>query len=468
MDEKKGTITLRAEKAADELKSEFHAMYTKEDFAYKLKCLRNSHQSDRSDIVKQLCVMFRSCGIECSYGKEYKYYEALANELDIPDDVGVLEDRLVLRLFDMYTEFPSPEDYMNRITDSLRGDDDACKNGTLRLKILKIFIKYGEYLTKAGYRGKVYIYERFRSDTQKEPSENDILDWIDDSIFEALSLKAPEVTVTKDKEKKQRESQKNFEKKFSLLKTADALASGKFRNGGAAQKDLYLFAMVCGMTFDPENPDSRTDIEKNLFTDYYQNNLMRFISEDSDGYEEDPSGRGINYKSFEDVIYLYYITRNDLLPAEKIERSCEMISRVKKSLSSKSSPPSDEPEQTRHFRNIIRSEREYLGKNIFCLDEAGFEDFVVNNYISSTSEAQKQNSAFRQYKAVIKKLDGYTDDVWTPKGNPFRKNLQKIVKRHPELDGKKFNDFIALITKTIKFLSDNSSLTINRPEKCGL
>ena len=43
--------------------------------------------------------------------------------------------------------------------------------------------------------------------------------------------------------------------------------------------------------------------------------------------ESDPSGQGINYKNFAEMIYIYFISKN-YEPYEKIRRSDEMIRRL--------------------------------------------------------------------------------------------------------------------------------------------
>ena len=79
---------------------------------------------------------------------------------------------------------------------------------------------------------------------------------------------------------------------YGLIKLADDLALGKFRTGGSTKKGLYLFAMVYNMTYYPgETKNSKnirmfnydSDIEKNLFRDYYCNNLIRFITKSYKG-----------------------------------------------------------------------------------------------------------------------------------------------------------------------------------------
>ena len=119
---------------------------------------------------------------------------------------------------------------------------------------------------------------------------------------------------------------------WQLLKLCDDLASGRFRTNGRTRTDLYLFAIAFGMTVNTGAPGSfcpDTDVEKNLFHDFYADNLVRYLSADyaasSGDYEAEPSGEGINYKNFAEVIYLYYLCRPGLSPRQKIKKANLMI-----------------------------------------------------------------------------------------------------------------------------------------------
>jgi hypothetical protein len=127
--------------------------------------------------------------------------------------------------------------------------------------------------------------------------------------------------------------------------------------------------------------DYDTDIEKNLFEDYYKNNLMRFItstySENLSAYDLDPSGNGINYKNFAEMIYLYYIS-SDYEPHEKIKRANEMIERVKvKESNSSAFSNYNNNELTSYFTSLFT-------EDIIDQDEEKFENFIKTNYDCST------------------------------------------------------------------------------------
>lgn len=127
---------------------------------------------------------------------------------------------------------------------------------------------------------------------------------------------------------------------FRMIKVADSLADGFFGSKNPTREDLYVFSIAFGMTFSPTVPDKETDreaydrdIRKNLFFDYYTDNLVNDAAALLSGEAEDSRGKkekfvlgyGVNYKNFLEVIYLYYIAQKDLTPLEKFVRAREMI-----------------------------------------------------------------------------------------------------------------------------------------------
>ena len=163
-------------------------------------------------------------------------------------------------------------------------------------------------------------------------------------------------------------------RRWDILTICDDLSGGRFRNNnGKTKVYLYYFAMMYGMTLElpdpnpvwmgaaPEEtaggPDAADDelpeknwrsIEENLFEDYYNDNLLRFLEEDYEtpqkaaGMEAEPTGEGINYKNFAEIIYLYVLYHAGDQPyaamnagrridqAEKIIRDCKKQARKKK------------------------------------------------------------------------------------------------------------------------------------------
>lgn len=223
--------------------------------------------------------------------------------------------------------------------------------------------------------------------------------------------------------------------------------------------------------------DYRTDIEINLFRDYYSNNLMRFISDSYRGrlceYELDPSGQGINYKNFAEMIYVYFISQ-DIEPVEKIRLSSEMIKRV----------------QSRQFKSgsaVLKSERNtvyYKGlvfgntpDSLFCEDvlklpAEEFEDFICEYYDCDTyagtyetkngpvdskiSEMQlqtEQNAAYGEYQRIINNLheldvplDRCNYGLWFTDVAAFKKlGCNNIKDRLKNINDKDFALFVELL-----------------------
>ncbi|MBQ7195860.1 MAG: hypothetical protein IJS40_00440 [Synergistaceae bacterium] len=388
-----------------------------------------------------------------------EYYEDLIANLAIPSFKD-LEDKMLINLYSIYERYPTPTEYMRRIVNRLSDPDDHWEDDSLRLRIVKQFIKYGDYLSSAGYNGRKFItdYAKDKISSKSLDSKADVVRIIaalDDGIFKALD------TASSD--------QKSPEGKFGLLKIADDLALGKFHTEGSTKKQLYLFAMAYGMTYysgaDDTRIDAKTDIEINLFRDYYTNNLMRFISDvykgKLDEYELDPSGQGINYKNFAEMIYLYYISQN-FTTREKIAKSSAMIEKIKKERRQQGSKPSVQNNGTETYRNLFSEE-------ILNKSEAEFEEFIKQNYDCDTSQGNysrgvlqlgtTQNSAFKIYSELLGKLrklmtlENCNYGLWFTDVAAFWKyGCESICERNPEIEREKFAEFMELLLAMNNFL----------------
>jgi len=148
--------------------------------------------------------------------------------------------------------------------------------------------------------------------------------------------------------------QSELAKIYAPLMWANDIAHGFFNDQQTTRTKLYWFAIIFEMTFfdgaEDEIKDDKTDIQKNLFFDYYADNLLNnLLVEDSKEFkrfEKEPTGHGINYKNYAEAIYLYYISRTNMTPSEKLAGATDMILRCSK------------PDE-----KYIESQKKYVDKN---------------------------------------------------------------------------------------------------------
>lgn len=411
------------------------------------------------------------------------YFEEIINNTPLPDFKN-LEAKMLDILFDRFSDYPEPSEYIERIVNRLSKPNDKWEEDSLRLRILKQFIKYGNclvYQTDSGKDKSVYGWEKIiltyakKKAGKKLSSPSEAVAFVDEGIFaeydkavkvlqkeihdiqcaESLiscrkkvqELKRQIKTLKKADESDERnaeianierqlkETQTNLKeeekplnnaksklkkerKKYGIIRLADDLSSGKFRSAGVTKRDLYLFAIVFDMTYycpnKKEDSDmilkNDSDIEKNLFEDYYTNNLMRFTTEaylkNRCALELDPSGQGINYKNFAEMVFIYYISK-DYSPIEKICRIYEMIERLENDDRGNSQSNSF---GTNFYRSIFT-------EDILELSETDFENFIKTYYDCSLTDINgkklnktefqiktNQDTAFELYREIIEAI----------------------------------------------------------------
>lgn len=446
------------------------ALLTKRDFDAAIEKLQSGRESQKPYIKAQIVKMLKMLDIDCELSMNDEYYINIVSKLNLPDKDIVVE-KIFPVLYDNFTKFPSPTAYMKQIIDWACDNEplfqkDKWQKDSLRLRILKQFIKYGNILTYSTtvmdddgkekkkkitiYQGEMYIKKYVSEKLGKRPKNNDeIIENVDDDIFDVLNV---EGTVPE---------------KYELLKICDDLATGKFRVSGVTKKALYLFAMVYNMKYDT---GSLLDVERVLFQNYYNNNLMRFISDyyvkNLSSFEIDPSGIGINYKNFAEMVYIYFIA-SDRSIEEKIKLSNEMIEELKeKKVSDESKVKSDSV--TEFYRRIVTMD-------IIRLSTEDFKKFIIENYdrsvcfskiskkgdtyiekISPIQLNSSQKTAYSLYKELIKKISDIGIDVSTCdyglwfKDQPDRK-MPKEEKKSP-----KMKEFLRLLRGINMFLSKKS------------
>lgn len=447
------TMTRRMASVLDELEDEFKSIYTTDQWEYCLYALSQA-KSDRPSKLRRLYDMLDESGIAYARGRDNGYYEDLVHNWCANQDPDYTTDRMLLALYrkfeqhlnanaasteQRYRAFMTPAEYMRSIVNRLCNPDDGWQKDSLRLRILKQFIKYGNYLRGTGIQGKVVIEEAVtQSSGKSNPTMDDVLAAIDDSIFDRLNRSDNYDSLTKDQRREER-------RKVELIRMANDLANGLFRTQGSTRQALYMFAMVYGMTFHTQaagaNRYDDRDVEQLLFRGYYMNNLMRFLTEDYQQnvgeYDPDPSGQGINYKNFAEVIYLYYLSRDQspkgkrYTPADRIRLSSQMIKRVK--VIDKNPDASADGAfvgGTAYYRTYIDEVleqdedhlAEYLGrydrntavKRSRAGDDSTDEDASGYVTVNQMEVQTEQNTAYQVYEAVLDHLQSEYDAASYP------------------------------------------------------
>lgn len=211
-----------------------------------------------------------------------------------------------------------------------------------------------------------------------------------------------------------RQAKKDYLKRLQsvapLFRFADQLANGKFVVGGKTKEMLYIFAIVFGLKVylseKAEDYSEENDLEKNLFYDYYNDNLLRYVmdpdyTEHPQQYECEPTGEGINYKNYAEVIYLYYIYREDLgLSAdEKLCRAEEQITRCHDAVKRSRNPISEVPkEQTEWYKNNFVD-------TVLSLDEEELVEYLVENYYVGTEDSRRVRTSYAKVQNTATSYD---------------------------------------------------------------
>lgn len=550
-----GTITRKMKSTKG---SVYKNLLTRNDFNSKIEKLNGTNSSQVHSICAELCEMFDALDIPCEIGQDVSYYKRLAEQSNLPEFRDV-ENSILNIMYENFGNYPTPEEYMLRIVDRLSNPDDGWQKDTLRLRILRRFIKYINccvYTLHDGRKKSIFGWEKVVMDyakkagAPKEASISDVADYIDEGIFDeydraieecqsvlnqaqtsdAVSMLREQVkelkkkikkikndesklielqTKLKKKESELKEENKKIDnaksklkyvrEKYGLIKIANDLSKGIFKSGGSTKRDLYLFAIAFDMTYtvikEPgaleteELIDFNSDIEKNLFVDYYTNNLMRFITAsyagDLSALELDPSGVGINYKNFAEMIYIYYISQ-DLEPIEKLRRAIEMIERLKNTEGGVKA----KDDSTHYYRTLFTEE-------ILSMNESEFESFISSNYdcdvdFEYLDEKQQsrtgrksvlqvrtdQNTAFDFYIELITEIENgdcitersdrkdcnyglYFTDVGVEAAE-YEKVLMSTLNN---ANSEKVKDFVRLLYNINRFLSQKEKLSITEPEK---
>lgn len=162
-----GTITRAMDIVLDDLDEEIKSIYTRQELDAALQALKAAaNTSDGPSKRRALFDIFDACGVSYHKRGSISYYQKLAEQLtkegvvlDLSSKEGfaAMDQRLLAPIFSHYIDYLSPVDYMKMLVDRLCNPEDPWQEDTLRLRILKQCIKYGNYLYDADFGGRANI-----------------------------------------------------------------------------------------------------------------------------------------------------------------------------------------------------------------------------------------------------------------------------------------------------------------------
>lgn len=222
--------------------------------------------------------------------------------------------------------------------------------------------------------------------------------------------------------KKDAEKKKNID--FELIEMCNDLAVGNFRVNGKTKVYLYYFAFMFDMTVPLRGKECEPErnMVKNLFQDFYNDNFLRLLSSDytdlknATSFEKEPTGEGINYKNFVEVIYIYFLCRDDLdmSSGEKIDKAeaiiDECVKRAKKEgrLVPQNVGVHTEVYRDLHLNVLLNKEVDEIADYILANYQVYSPD---NNGIARIMVASEENTASDLIEEIMDELDGAYPDI---------------------------------------------------------
>jgi len=200
---------------------------------------------------------------------------------------------------------------------------------------------------------------------------------------------------------------------WEALVWADDISRGYFNDQRTTRIKLYWFAVIFEMTFNPApgfGGNSETDIQKKLFYDYYADNLLNNLlvtnPADLKLVESEPTGHGINIKNFVEVIYLYYIHKKDITPAQRLAKIKKMIRdcKVTGEKEIKAQLSKHAGKDTWLYEPVL--------KRLMNLEEESLCAYIRENYVCGKSgtnpvRASEENASAAQiYAEMVEELRG--------------------------------------------------------------
>ena len=373
--------------------------------------------SRRAELIKHM----KKSGLEASLREPLPVLEKRIEEEAVTDEE--LEERLFSEMYRMYRTFPTASDYMERLVrrlvdPSLKAYEENGEEGmpSVRLLIVKQFLLKTSWHT-APLRSvlKPAVLKANPGVRERNLTKDMYAAAAEESLFGLLEEKGAE------------------KKDYRLLKLAKNFERGRLIAQGSTRQDLFAFAAAFGMTFSPDeaHADPATDVEKNLFFDFYGNNLLRYLSEDYRKnallYEAEPRGDSINFKNYAEAVWVWYLSRRDLSAEEKLKRAEKLIAKCRKE-GAQAGAAAEEPREELYYTEDYK---ESFLSEMLSLPEESLFDYVRTHFVlpeSTTASAVMAESDTRMAEEYYEDLRRKYMDLLVS-GKPFRREWAEVLYR---------------------------------------
>lgn len=407
------TFTRLARAAKDNMKGVFENWHSYEKVHSLINEFKDVPADGKGMPEKEIVNILSNCNNLTGYKDKYGVERLCKNRANI-DDVNAaaqkysefaealpkeaeLDKLFYDKLSEIYTNYKSSGDYITRLVkDRMKeiSPELISEDVGTRVLIFRQFLKAAEFpKTKCMSRAlRDYVYNI--TETSELSTKEEILRGIlkiKDNVFAKMD-----------------DIPKDSKEQWEPLVWSNDIANGIFNNQYTTRIKIYWFAIIFDMSYytgaSNEMFDETTDIQTKLFYEYYADNLINNLLNADNYTEVEPTGHGINFKNFIEVVYLYYIHKTELSPCQKLADANKMINLCK----TNNKEFIEEQEQKHNQKDTFLYES-YLSQ-IMNLDKDSFKDFIMENYICGQTgvnpirAASVNTSAVNMYKKLLEQM----------------------------------------------------------------
>lgn len=373
-------FTRKAEEYQENLESALS--YCQADFEAVFRDAEAAAGSSRQvAVLRNLANMLDEVGAEdIRYGCSLEEYRTVYNGLSLPKTRRDIMRNALTTMYRMHTQFATPKMFMERIVNRI--DPDTQLSASLELRILRRFLTTVHVRQLSSFFSSSKSYY---SETLERQVNDRGVDSVGEEYFDVLKGSPRGCDY------------------LNLVEGCFNLAHGISIDAGTTKGLLFLFAFAYGMRYytstKQEGYSEAHDVTKNLFTDYYCDNLTRFLHLDKGSGVSDlePSGIVINPKNFVDALFVYYLNRTDLTTQERISSFCDLVSKIKAQRIP--NPPDATWALTNVYRDRLIEIQTKCDRPECEGQDSELETYVKNNYrCDFCSLKDTQDSAYMKEK----------------------------------------------------------------------